>query len=178
MSAPGAVAEVCEAGDGQAEEVAAPPRHRTSEQSRVRSVLALALGHASADFYPGYLPTVLPYLIAKLGFSLTVAGGLASLQSFSTSLIQPVLGYLVDARHPRPYAAWGLVIAAVLFSLLGLAPNVAFLALFITVGGLGVASTILRRRHVGAAGAGARRHGDVRLPLAVVSGTPWVLWWQ
>lgn len=139
MSAPGAVAEVCEAGDGQAEEVAAPPRHRTSEQSRVRSVLALALGHASADFYPGYLPTVLPYLIAKLGFSLTVAGGLASLQSFSTSLIQPVLGYLVDARHPRPYAAWGLVIAAVLFSLLGLAPNVAFLALFITVGGLGVA---------------------------------------
>lgn len=123
-------------------------------------MLALAAGHATADFYPGYLPTMLPYLITKLGFSLTVAGGLASLQSLSTSLIQPVLGYLVDARHPRPYAAWGLVMAAVLFSLLGLAPNVSVLALFIIVGGLGVAlyhpqgaamSALMARGQAGAA---------------------------
>ncbi len=136
------------------------PRRHSTERRRVRSVLALAVGHAGADFYPGYLPTVLPYLIAKLGFSLSVAGGLASLQSFSTSLIQPVLGYLVDARRPRPYAAWGLVVAAILFSLLGLAPNVGTLALLIIVGGLGVAlyhpqgaamSAILARGQAGTA---------------------------
>ncbi|MGI6207455.1 MAG: MFS transporter [Anaerolineae bacterium] len=111
----------------------------TASSGRMRAVLTLAFGHASADFYPGYLPTVLPYLIAKLGFSLTVAGGLASLQSFATSLIQPLLGYLVDARQPRPYAAWGLVIAAILFSLMGLVPNGWVLAALIVVGGLGVA---------------------------------------
>ncbi|NPV07665.1 MAG: MFS transporter [Anaerolineae bacterium] len=105
----------------------------------MKAVLTLALGHASADFYPGYLPSVLPYLIAKLGFSLTVAGGLASLQSFATSLIQPLLGYLVDARRPRPYAAWGLVGATVLFSLMGLAPNGWLLAGLIVLGGFGVA---------------------------------------
>ena len=114
-------------------------RAGVTRKSRPGAVLALAFGHGAADFYPGYLPSVLPYLLEKMGLSLTTVGLLASLQSFSTSLVQPALGYLVDARQPRPWAAWGLLAAALLLGAMTLAPNVTVLAILIVLGGLGVA---------------------------------------
>ena len=128
------------AGEAPSAEVYVLPVERPS-QARLRpgAILTLALGHGAADFYPGFLASVLPYLIVKLGLSLALAGALVSLESFATSLIQPVLGYLSDVRRPRPWAAWGLVMAAVLLSLVGLAPNAWALAAVIVLGGLGVA---------------------------------------
>jgi len=102
-------------------------------------MLAYGLGHGTADFYPGFLASILPYLMTKLGFSLTVAGGLATMETFATSLIQPALGYVSDMRRPRPWAALGIAMAAVLYSLLGLASSTLAVALLIFVGGIGVA---------------------------------------
>ena len=117
------------------------PEQESLTEARFRSgaILTLALGHGTADFYPGFLASVLPYLITKLSLSLTLAGSLVSLESMATSLIQPVLGYIADARRPRPWAAWGVAMAAILFSLVGLAPSVPALAALIILGGLGVA---------------------------------------
>jgi FSR family fosmidomycin resistance protein-like MFS transporter len=125
--------------DGQAappvgvEPGGAPARASTA------AIVALGLGHGTADFYPGFLASVLPYLMLKLGFSLTVAGSLTSFSDVITSLLQPIMGYVADARHPRPWGAWGLVMAAVFFCLLGFAPNVPILAVLILAGGFGVA---------------------------------------
>jgi len=116
-----------------------PEPLRSGSASPARSVLALSLGHGMSDFYPGFLASVLPYLIAKLSLSLTLGGALVSLESFATSLIQPVLGYMSDVRRPRPWAAWGLVMASVLLCLLGFAPNVLAVGVLIVLGGLGVA---------------------------------------
>jgi FSR family fosmidomycin resistance protein-like MFS transporter len=108
-------------------------------QAGGRPVLALSLGHALVDFYPGYLASLLPYLIAKLGLSLTVAGAMASLESMATSLVQPLLGYFADSGKPRPWTAIGLAVAAMALSLMVFAPSAWALAALITVGGLGVA---------------------------------------
>ena len=155
--------------DSKPEEASRPESSSTvlSEQEspsearfRAGAILTLSLGHGTADFYPGFLASVLPYLITKLSLSLTVAGSLVSLESMATSLIQPVLGYIADTRQPRPWAAWGVAMAAVLLSLVGLAPNVPALAALIILGGLGVAlyhpqgaamATVLSRGRAGTA---------------------------
>lgn len=117
----------------------APPGYDRQGRDPIATLLAYGLGHGTVDFYPGFLASILPYLMVKLGFSLTLAGGLASLETFATSLTQPIVGYVSDMRRPRPWGAWGIVIAAVLYSLLGLAPSTAIVALLIVVGGFGVA---------------------------------------
>ncbi|MHB0878510.1 MAG: MFS transporter [Anaerolineae bacterium] len=129
--------------DGQAASAAdvtgAPAGYERQPRSPLSTMLAFGLGHGTADFYPGFLASILPYLMVKLGFSLTLAGGLASLETFATSLIQPLLGYVSDMRRPRPWAAWGIALAAILYSLLGLAPSTALVAFLIVAGGIGVA---------------------------------------
>jgi len=119
--------------------VVSPASGGRTSRARFGSILALAVGHATVDFYPGSLASILPYLITKLGLSLTAAGSLATLQSFATSLVQPVFGYVIDSGRPRPWGAWAVAAAAVFFSLLGLAPNALVLATLIVLGGLGVA---------------------------------------
>jgi len=102
-------------------------------------VLSLALGHAVDDFYPSFLAPLLPLFVDRLGLSLALAGGLATLQGFTTSLVQPLFGYLAD-RVQRPWlAAWGMLGSAVFTSLWGLAPNGASLVLLVILAGLGVA---------------------------------------
>jgi FSR family fosmidomycin resistance protein-like MFS transporter len=111
-----------------------------SGRSRGRwAVLPLALGHAVDDFYPSFLAPLLPLFVEKLGLSLALAGGLATLQGFTTSLVQPLFGYLAD-RVQRPWlAAWGMLASAIFTSLWGLAPNGASLVLLVVLAGLGVA---------------------------------------
>jgi FSR family fosmidomycin resistance protein-like MFS transporter len=102
-------------------------------------VLSLALGHAVDDFYPSFLAPLLPLFVEKLGLSLALAGGLATLQGFTTSLLQPVFGYLADRVQQPRLAAWGMLASAIFTSLWGLAPDGASLVLLVVLAGLGVA---------------------------------------
>ena len=99
----------------------------------------LGLGHAVDDFYPSFLAPLLPLFVEKLGLSLTLAGALATLQGFTTSLVQPLFGYLADRDRRPALAAWGMLASAIFTSLWGLAPNRASLILLVVLGGLGVA---------------------------------------
>lgn len=102
-------------------------------------MLSLALGHAVDDFYPSFLAPLLPLFVDKLGLSLALAGALATLQGFTTSLLQPAFGYLADRTHRPRLAAWGMLGSAVLTSLWGLAPSGASLVFLVVLAGLGVA---------------------------------------
>lgn len=103
------------------------------------SPLLLALGHAVDDFYPSFLAPLLPLFVERLGLSLALAGALATLQGFTTSLIQPLFGYFADRVQRPTLVAWGILASAVFTSLWGLAPNGVLLILLVVLGGLGVA---------------------------------------
>lgn len=81
-----------------------------------------------------------PLLIDRFGLTLTQAGFLGGTLVFSSSLLQPVYGYLSDRFHTRMFTVLAPVMAAVFISSLGLAPGYRTLLAMVWLGGTGVAS--------------------------------------
>lgn len=59
-------------------------------------ITLLSAGHFFSDFYNTFLPALLPAAAAKLGLSLTATGSLIMIYSFTSSILQPLLGYYID----------------------------------------------------------------------------------
>lgn len=100
----------------------------------------LALGHFVIDLYPAFLPPLLPLLIGKFHLSLTSASVLALVLSFSTSLTQPLFGYLSDKRGGRHMMMLGTIAGGISMSLIGLASSYSLIVLLLITGGLGIAA--------------------------------------
>ncbi|MBI3248005.1 MAG: MFS transporter [Deltaproteobacteria bacterium] len=110
-------------------------------QGMNKKVLALlGLGHLMVDLNTGALPALLPFLKNTFDLSYTMTGMLVLVASLSSSLIQPVFGYLSD----RSARAWllpvGVIAATCGMATIGLAPNFGGLLLLIFISGLGIAS--------------------------------------
>jgi len=103
-------------------------------------VMYLALGHFVIDLYAAFLPPLLPLLVDKFQISFTSASLLATVLSLSSSLTQPVFGFLFDRLGGRKMIIWGPVVAGLSLSCLGLAPHYSVLILLLILGGLGLAS--------------------------------------
>jgi FSR family fosmidomycin resistance protein-like MFS transporter len=106
----------------------------------VYALLLLSIGHFSIDLYAGGLGGLHPRLVQKLGLSLTQAGLLGGLLIFSSSVCQPLYGYLADRFHTRMFTVLAPAVAGVFISMLGVAPSYAWLLLLVVLGGAGVAS--------------------------------------
>ena len=65
----------------------------------LKILLILALGHLLTDIYQGAVPTLLPFLKAKLSLSYTMAGVIMMAANFTSSIIQPIFGYLSDRKE-------------------------------------------------------------------------------
>jgi MFS transporter, FSR family, fosmidomycin resistance protein len=104
------------------------------------TIAAISVGHFINDSYSNMLGPLLPLLMAKLGFSLGQAGFLGSLLVFSSSLTQPLYGYLGDRYVHRAFVIYGPLVTAVFMSLIGTAPGFFWLALFLLLGGVGIAA--------------------------------------
>lgn len=76
----------------------------------LHKILLISLGHLSCDLNGGALPSLMPYLVAAHGFNYQAAGALMFAYSATSSLVQPVFGYLAD-RHAR---AWFVPLAVLL----------------------------------------------------------------
>ncbi len=92
------------------------------------------------DLYSGALGALQPALVKRLGLSLTQAGILGGLFVFSSSVMQPLYGFLSDRYHTKLFAALAPAVAGIGISSLGLAPGYAWLIVFAAVGGAGVAA--------------------------------------
>ena len=105
-----------------------------------RVLALLALGHLVVDMNQGALAPLLPFL--KTAFGLTYAGAAAILlvANMTSSLVQPVFGYLADRATRRWLLPWAVLLAAVGVSLAGLAPSYWVLLGMVVVSGLGVAA--------------------------------------
>lgn len=76
----------------------------------LRKILLISLGHLSCDLNGGALPSLMPYLAAAHGFNYQAAGALMFAYSATSSLVQPVFGYLAD-KHAR---SWFVPLAVLL----------------------------------------------------------------
>ena len=111
----------------------------------MRSILTprlalLALAHLTIDAYSSFFSPLLPLLVHKLGLNLTRVGALVALASVTGSFGQPLFGLFSDRLRRPWFVACGPVVAAVLMSSIGLAPDFRSLVALLMLGGLGVAA--------------------------------------
>jgi FSR family fosmidomycin resistance protein-like MFS transporter len=100
----------------------------------------LALGHLVIDTNQGSLPAILPFLRAALGLSYTATGVIVLVANVTSSLIQPLFGYLADRTARRWLLPVSVFLASAGIALAGLAPSYAVVLVLVLLMGLGVAA--------------------------------------
>lgn len=105
-----------------------------------RSVVELASAHFLIDKYSSMLGAFLPFLHRELGLTLSEAGILGGILIFSSSLMQPVYGFLSDRLGHKIFSALAPAVAGTFIASLGVAPSFGVLALFVFMGGAGIAA--------------------------------------
>lgn len=101
-------------------------------------ITSLSAGHFITDAYSGFLNPIMPFIAAKIGITMTVAALFISISNLTSSLSQPLFGFIADKWHHRFFIFWGMLFASVFLSFLGLVNNVYTLIICILLGHLGV----------------------------------------
>ncbi|PKM80003.1 MAG: MFS transporter [Firmicutes bacterium HGW-Firmicutes-14] len=102
-------------------------------------VLIIAGAHLVNDAYSNFLPQYLPFLISNTGISFAKAGFLVSVFTFSSSIMQPLLGYIIDKQGKNWFVSLGTFWMTVFLSLIGLTDNYLALVLLAALSGMGIA---------------------------------------
>jgi FSR family fosmidomycin resistance protein-like MFS transporter len=116
-----------------------PAAPTEAETFQTEDVLSIVGGHFINDTYSAFFPTLLPLLIEKLSLSLTQAGLLSAIPQIP-SLLNPFIGYLADRLSLRYFVIFAPGMTATFFSLMGLAPNFATLAILLFASGISSAA--------------------------------------
>ena len=102
-----------------------------------KAILWLCSAHLVCDIYTGFLNPIMPFIAAKLGFSMAVAAVLISISHICSNMLQPIFGFFADNILKRFFVFWGLVLVSVFIPLTPNAPNIFLLLLFMILGSLG-----------------------------------------
>jgi len=100
----------------------------------------LALGHMVIDINQGSLAAVLPFLKDALRISYTATGVIVLMANITSSLIQPLFGYLADKTARRWILPLSVLLSSLGLGFLGLAPSYWAVLALVMVTGFGVAS--------------------------------------
>lgn len=111
-----------------------------SQQGGWLALSYYSIGHFFIDLYSNALGVFAPMLVEHLGISLTQAGFLGGLMSFSSSVTQPLYGYLSDRFRTPLFATLAPALAGIFISSMALAPSFGWLVLLVFIGGAGIAS--------------------------------------
>lgn len=96
------------------------------------------------DIYNNVLPVLLPLFVLQFGLSYTQVGLVVALFSISSSVVQPIFGFISDRWRTNWFLPGGILGVSILASFLGLAPNYFFL--LVAVGLMGISSAIFHPR--------------------------------
>ncbi len=105
-----------------------------------RSLLSYSLAHFSVDLCAGALPVIMVYLARTLNLSIAQTGFAIGAYAISSSLTQPLFGYLSDRTGGRYQSALGLACIAIFQGMLGFAPNYGVLLAMACLAGCGSAA--------------------------------------
>lgn len=106
----------------------------------IKVLVLLSLGHLSTDIYQGALPAILPFLKAKLSLSYALAGLVMLASNLTSSVIQPLFGYISDKEEKPFLLPLGCLVAGIGFSLLSIPSSYPLILALVVVSGLGIAS--------------------------------------
>jgi MFS transporter, FSR family, fosmidomycin resistance protein len=106
----------------------------------LKILLILSLGHLVTDIYQSALPAILPFLKENLSLSYTMAGVILMAANFTSSLIQPLFGFLSDKQEKAFLLPLGCLCAGLGFSLLSFPTSYALILVLVIVSGFGIAS--------------------------------------
>ncbi len=113
---------------------------RTRAPGGLLVLCLLSMGHMLADLYSGALGALQPLLVTKFNLTLASAGMLGGVLVWSSSVMQPLYGYLSDRFRTRLLAALGPGVSGILISCLGIAPSYPWLLAMAAIGGAGIAA--------------------------------------
>ena len=100
----------------------------------------LALGHMVIDINQGSFPVILPFLKDALNLSYAATGVIVLAANITSSLIQPLFGYLADKTARRWLLPISVLLSAVGLGFLGLAPSYGAVLALVVITGFGVAA--------------------------------------
>ena len=112
----------------------------TRARPNTRVLGLLALGHLVTDMNQGALAPLLPFLKATFSLSYATSAAILLVATLTSSLVQPVFGYLADRAARRWLLPWAVLLSATGISLAGLVPSYWMLLAVVVVSGLGVAA--------------------------------------
>ncbi|MBE7711981.1 MAG: MFS transporter [Cyanobacteria bacterium SIG31] len=101
------------------------------------AILWLSAAHLVCDTYGGFLNPIMPFIAAKLGFSMAIATVLVAITQICSNMLQPIFGFFADNILKRFFVFWGLILASIFIPLASSAPNILILTLFMILGCLG-----------------------------------------
>src|SRR3989304_6356423 len=84
----------------------------------LKILLILSVGHMITDIYQGALPAILPFLKEKLALTYTMTGAIMLAANLTSSVIQPLFGYLSDRKEKSFLLPVGCLFAGLGFSFL------------------------------------------------------------
>ena len=100
----------------------------------------LSFGHMCTDIVQGALPAMLPFLKERFDLSYAVTGTLLMAAHLTSSVVQPLFGYLTDRRPFPILLPLGCAISGVGIALIPHSPSFAWLVAFVMFTGLGTAA--------------------------------------
>jgi FSR family fosmidomycin resistance protein-like MFS transporter len=106
----------------------------------LRPLLLMVLGHTVVDISQNILPVILPLLHVRFGLNYAEVGLVAALLNLSTSVIQPVFGWISDRWGIQWFIPAGIVWTGILMGTVGLVQNYWTLLLVVTLTGVGTAA--------------------------------------
>lgn len=104
-----------------------------------KALAILSTAHLITDLNQGALPALLPYFKETLHLSYTMAGMVLLFSNLTSSVIQPVFGYLSDRRPIGWFLPVAPVVACLGMAMTGFVPSYSLLVLCVIIFGLGVA---------------------------------------
>lgn len=103
-----------------------------------RSIGVLASGHALVDVCQGAVPAMLPFLIARRGYSYSEATALILVMTFSSSLLQPLFGLITDRRSISWLLPGGILVGGLGIATVGAVSSFPLTLAAVAIAGLGV----------------------------------------
>jgi FSR family fosmidomycin resistance protein-like MFS transporter len=149
-----------------------------------RAMATLSAGHLFTDIAQGSIPALLPFLIAKDHLSYAAVSALILAATISSSVIQPLFGYVSDRLSLPWLMPLGPALGGLGVALAGFAPNYGLTFAAIVLSGFGVAAFHPEGSRFANYVSGARRAsgmslfsvgGNVGFALGPVLVTPLVL---
>jgi MFS transporter, FSR family, fosmidomycin resistance protein len=106
----------------------------------VKLIGLLALGHLVIDVNQGSLSAALPFLKSAHGLSYAQAAMIVLIANLTSSIIQPLFGYLSDQTARRWLLPLSIILSGLGLAFTGLAPNYGVILALVVVTGIGVAA--------------------------------------